>query len=252
METDSTGRFSNRVDDYAKYRPGYPAGIISYLQQDFGLAPGQVVADIGSGTGISSALFLKAGNTVFAVEPNPEMRERSEVLLGEDTNFTAVDGTAEQTTLGGHSMDVLVAGQAFHWFRVHESRAEFSRILKQKNLVVLIWNERLTDADFERDYDQLIIRHGNDYRQVDHRQISTENIEAFFNPQPCTLKIFPNVQVFDFEGLKGRLLSSSYMPSLHDPGYKAMISDLQELYNRYQVNDRIHIRYATKVYTGRL
>lgn len=251
MKQNNTTRFSNRVDDYVTYRPGYPEALVGFLENEYGLKPGSLLADIGSGTGISSALFLRKGYRVIGVEPNTEMREKSEELLGSDPAFTAVDGTAEQTGLAGASIDALIAGQAFHWFDRNKTREEFTRILKPGGLVALIWNERLTASDFERDYDQLIIRHGKDYVQVDHRNIDLDKIEAFFHPDPVTLTVFPNHQDFDFPGLEGRLLSSSYMPAKNEPGYKAMSADLKALFDQYQQHGRIRINYDTKVFAGR-
>jgi SAM-dependent methyltransferase len=252
MAADNTQRFSNRVEDYVKYRPGYPVEIITWLKTEMGISTNAVLADIGSGTGISTEMFLKEGHEVYAVEPNEAMREKATALLAHYSNYHEVNGTAEDTTLSGHIADAVIAGQAFHWFQPEPTRKEFSRILKPNGLVVLIWNERLTAGGFEAEYDKLIIRHGKDYVQVDHRNISPDKIEAFFNPAPVHTKIFYNKQVFNFDGLKGRLLSSSYMPSANDEGYEAMIQDLKALFDQYQVEDHITINYDTKVFAGRL
>lgn len=252
MATDSTKRFSNRVEDYVKYRPGYPKSILNYLSRDFGMSAEKIIADIGSGTGISTEMFLAEGYTVFAVEPNKEMRDKATELLSHYTLYHEVDGTAEATTLKDNSVDAIVAGQAFHWFQPEQARKEFLRILKKDGLVVLIWNERLTASEFEVKYDELITRHGKDYVQVDHRNISVDKIKSFYSPSPFEYKVFANKQVFDFNGLKGRLLSSSYMPSANEEGYEAMIQDLQVLFDQYQEGGLITINYDTKVYTGRL
>lgn len=251
MEQQNTTRFSNRVDDYVTYRPGYPGEIVGFLEKQYGLSSGNLLADIGSGTGISSELFLKNGYRVIGVEPNKEMREKSQDLLGSEPRFTAVDGTAEHTGLATGSIDALIAGQAFHWFDRDKTRQEFTRILKPGGLVALIWNERLTTSAFEQEYDQLIIRHGKDYVQVDHRNIDLDKIQAFFSPAAVTLTVFPNHQDFDISGLEGRLLSSSYMPAKNEPGYKAMSADLKALFDRYQQNGRTRINYDTKVFAGR-
>lgn len=250
MATNSTTRFSNRVENYVKYRPGYPEEIVPWLQTHYELPASKVIADIGSGTGISAELFLKNGYAVSGIEPNAPMREMSEQLLKDYPRFKAIDGTAEATALPDQSVDAIVAGQAFHWFDAGKTKAEFLRILKPVGLVILIWNERLTNSSFEKEYDQLIINHSKDYVQVDHRNINTENIQAFFHPQNCHLQIFPNQQVFDFEGLKGRLLSSSYMPIEGEDGYKAVTDDLKALFNKYNKGGLITIHYDTKLYSG--
>ncbi|NML21636.1 class I SAM-dependent methyltransferase [Pseudoflavitalea sp. G-6-1-2] len=247
---DSTRRFSNRVEDYVKYRPHYPKEIVYFLEKEYDITPDTMIADIGAGTGISSELFLEAGFSVIGVEPNKEMLDKATELLADYPTFTPHNGTAESTGLPSHSIDMVLAGQAFHWFDQKKCRSEFKRILQKHGLLVLIWNERLIETPFEKEYDALIVEHGTDYKKVDHRNISPDDIASFFSPAPVTQTIFPNKQVFDFEGLKGRLLSSSYMPALGDSGYEGMIADLQKLFDRYKENELIVINYATRVYSG--
>ncbi|MDR3681199.1 MAG: class I SAM-dependent methyltransferase [Flavipsychrobacter sp.] len=249
---DSKDRFSNRVNDYVKYRPGYPAEIIGFLQNDYGLYSDRKIADIGAGTGMSSKLFLVARYDVVAVEPNKEMREKAVELLNAFSGFTILDGSAEHTGLGDASIDAIICGQAFHWFDVPKTKEEFKRIVKDDGIVVLIWNERKMASGFEKEYDSLIVKHATDYVKVDHRNIDLAHIEAFFSPNPCRLEIFQNSQVFDFDGLVGRLASSSYMPARIEPGYAEMITDLKELFFRYQAEGKITIHYDTKVYVGKL
>ena len=250
MVNNSTERFSNRVEDYAKFRPGYPISILNYLQDQYHLTTDKSIVDIGAGTGISSALFLEAGYAVRAVEPNREMREKSGELLGHYPRFTPIDARAENTTLPDKTADAIVAGQAFHWFDKEKSKKEFERILKPGGILVLIWNERKTASSFELGYDELIVKHGKDYLKVDHRNISDQDIEKFFSPYTGTRKVFDNYQIFDFEGLRGRLLSSSYMPAKDQSGYGAMVDDLLKLFEKYKEDNRIRIDYDTKLYAG--
>ena len=252
MPANSTTRFSNRVEDYVKYRPGYPEAIIHFLQDKYQLTTDKIIADIGAGTGISTALFLGAGYKVIAVEPNKEMREKANELLGSMPGFVAQDGTAEDTHLDTETVDAVIAGQAFHWFDAKKTRAECKRILKPAGITVLIWNERKTASLFETAYDALIVQHARDYVQVDHRNIDTGSIAAFFAPETFEYTLFANQQVFDFEGLKGRLLSSSYMPGRSEPGHEAMLADLEKLFDNYQQGGVVVINYDTKLYAGKL
>lgn len=246
--SDSTTRFSNRVEDYVKYRPHYPIAVVDYLQQQGALPIGASIADIGSGTGISSMLFLNKGFFIKGVEPNKEMREKSEELLKDFPDFEAIDGTAEHTTLPDKSVDTVVAGQAFHWFNRNETRKEFERVLKPNGSVVLIWNERLIDTEFEKNYEALIEKFGRQYKKVDHRNIDYKAIQDFFEPNEVRYEVFNNQQVFDYEGLEGRLLSSSYMPTRADADFKNMITELKQLFDQYNEAGVIAVHYATKVY----
>lgn len=247
-----TERFSDRADNYVKYRPHYPGAIIPWLEAHAGLTTETVVADIGSGTGISSLLFLEKGNQVYAVEPNAAMQEQAVAALSRYPGFVSVTGTAEHTTLPDESIDLLIAGQAFHWFDAGAARTEFRRIGRSGAQVALIWNERLTTAPFEKAYDLLIQQYGTDYRQVNHRNIDPGKIAAFFDPYDYTLQPFSQVQIFDFEGLKGRLFSSSYMPGPAHPSYPAIIRDLQDLFEKYKQQGMVTFHYETKVYLGQI
>ncbi|SEL73810.1 class I SAM-dependent methyltransferase [Parapedobacter koreensis] len=252
MKQDSTTRFSSRVEDYVKYRPHYPAEVIAFLQETYGLADGHVIADIGSGTGISAELFLKKGYTVIGVEPNQPMREKSIQLLQGYPRFTALDGTAENIPLADQAVDAILSGQAFHWFDRRKAKSEFKRILKANGFVVLIWNERQEDDDFGKAFERLVIDHAQDYQRVDHRNISEKEIGDFYSPKAYQLKAFPNAQQLDYNGLEGRLLSSSYMPQKNSEGYSAMVSALRELFDKYEVAGQVTIAYLTKVYVGQM
>jgi ubiquinone/menaquinone biosynthesis C-methylase UbiE len=250
--SDSTKRFSSRVEDYLKYRPGYPAEVIGLLTAECALKPGSIIADMGSGTGILSELFLRHGNTVYGIEPNKEMRAAAERLLGDYANFQSIDGRAEATTLPAAGFDLVTAGQAFHWFDQARARPEFVRLLKAHGWVVLIWNERRLDTTpFLRAYEELLIEFGTDYEQVRHENVEPD-IVSFFSPEECRMAAFENLQQFGFDGLRGRLLSSSYTPAPEDQRYQPMLERLRETFLSHQKNDTVIVEYDAKVYYGHL
>ncbi len=245
-------RFSNRAENYAKYRPGYPAEVIGILKSECGLTETSLVADVGSGTGILSELFLRNGNTVFAIEPNAPMRLFAERDLKKFPRFVSIEATAEATTLEPGSVDFITAGQAFHWFDRGRAKWEFKRILKPEGWVVLMWNERRLDSSpFLRDYENLLLRYGTDYESVRHENVASE-IAEFYAPETFKLKSVENVQHFDFESLKGRTCSASYTPEPGHPDFTAMISELEEIFNARQSNGVVAFEYDTRIYYGRL
>jgi len=251
--TDSTKRFSSRVENYIKYRPSYPPEIIGLLRAECGLARASVVADVGFGTGLLTRLFLENGNTAFGVEPNPDMRAAGERLLGGFPGFKSIVGTAEATTLGDESVDIVVSGQAFHWFDREPARREFVRILKPAGWVALIWNDRKTSSKpFLQDYERLLNTFARDYSVVNHSNVDPDAIQSFFDPGRFTLASFPNQQVFDFEGLFGRLMSSSYAPEPGNPKHEPMVTDLAALFQTYEKNGTVSFEYDTLVYYGQL
>lgn len=244
-------RFSNRVENYVRYRPGYPAEILTLLQREAGLTESSVVADVGSGTGISTELLLKSGAVVYGVEPNLEMRQAAERLLSGYGGFRSVAGSAQATTLAENSVDLITAAQAFHWFNQPASRAEFSRILKPGGQLALIWNERLTDSTpFLRAYEKLLTDHATDYAVVRHENTGVDSLAKFFIG-PFRTYVFSHEQRFDFASLKGRLLSSSYAPAEGQPGHEAMIAELRRIFEAWQEDGVVVIGYETKVHLGR-
>jgi SAM-dependent methyltransferase len=248
----SVDRFSSRVGNYAKFRPGYPPGILDVLKSDCSLTEESVVADIGSGTGLLSEVFLKHGNIVFGIEPNELMRAKADELLTSFANFRSVAATAETTTLPDGSMDFITAGQAFHWFDREAAKREFIRILKPDGWVVLVWNARLLDETaFLRDYEGLLLRYSPDYPVVRHENVD-EGIAGFFAPEPMKLASLENAQRFDFAALKGRLCSSSYAPEPGNPNFEPMLRDLQDIFNAYNENGVVNFDYETRIYYGQL
>jgi len=241
-----TERFSSRVEHYVRFRPGYPKETIAVLRDECGLTSDSRVADIAFGTGLFTRLLLENGNRVIGVEPNADMRRAGEEYLAAFPNFTSVDGTAEATTLPSHSLDFVTAAQAAHWFDRDKSLVEFRRILKPGGYLVLLWNDRLVDAPgFNRDYEQLVLQYGTDYAEVKRRDAAATH---FFRDIPCSKRSVPNHQQMDFEGLQGRLLSSSYIPQPGEPTYEPMIRDLRLLFDRYQTEGRVQMGYETKMY----
>ncbi|HEY8460745.1 MAG TPA: class I SAM-dependent methyltransferase [Blastocatellia bacterium] len=251
--TDVTQRFSSRVDNYIKYRPGYPNEIVDTLRNECGLTPDSVIADVGSGTGILAELFLKNGNEVYGVEPNREMREAAERLLKNYARFRSVAARAEETTLPERSVDFITAGQSFHWFDRERTRGEFARILKPRGWVVLIWNERaVTTTPFLAAYEQLLKNYSTDYERVDHRRVDYGVVRDFFGSDQVELERFDNAQVFDYEGVKGRLLSSSYAPEAGHPNYEPMLAELERIFQAHQHEGKVVFEYVTQMYYGRL
>lgn len=248
----SLNRFSNRVENYVKYRPDYPREILDCLRINCGLTRDSIIADIGCGTGISSQIFLENGNRVFGVEPNAPMREAAITFLSQYPDFIPVSGTAENTTLAGASVDLIVAAQAFHWFDAEKTRSEFRRILKPGGHIVLIWNERLLEATpFLREYEDLLIRYATDYGSVRHELVTPERLREFFKNEYGSA-VFSNVQTFDLEGLTGRLLSSSYAPNEDDERFEPMLDELQTLFAKHDENGKINVSYDCKVYFSRI
>ena len=246
-KSDPKKRFSSRVENYIKYRPSYPRKIIKFLTEKKILNKNIVIADIGSGTGILSDLFLKNGNRVYGVEPNPDMRKAAEKLLEKYNNFISIGGSAEKTGLKESSIDLITAGQAFHWFDVEKTKREFKKILKPNGYVVLIWNNRKKSGDnLSSDYEKFVLKYGTDYKEVRKNE---KNVNEFYE---YNKKVFYNYQELDYDGFKGRLLSTSYIPLEDNPRFNKMLEDLKKIFLTYQKNGTVRLEYNTEVYYGKL
>jgi SAM-dependent methyltransferase len=248
----STNKFTGRVANYVKYRPGYPSEIIRMLEREIDFDAQKDVADIGSGTGKLSRLFLGNDNLVYGVEPNDEMREAAEKMLEDYINFISIEGTAEHTALADRSIDIIVSGHAFHWFDSDAAKVEFLRILKPGGYVVLVWNEREKDStDFMKDYENLIREHCPEYNPNYTDGAGEKIFNKFFGVKNFHMASFYNSQVFDFNGLKGRMLSSSYVP-VENSENKNLVKGLKEVFDKRSKDGKIKFEYNTRVYFGKI
>jgi SAM-dependent methyltransferase len=250
--TDAKQRFSSRVADYIRYRPGYPTEALAVLRKECDLRPGHVVSDVGSGTGFLSELFLKNGNRVYGIEPNAAMRAAGEEYLASYDSFVSIDAAAEATTLENGTIDFVTAGQAFHWFEPEAARREFQRILKPGGWVVVMWNDRQMDSAFANAYEDLLLRYGTDYQRVREAYPESGTMQEFFAGGAVSQRSVPNSQILDWDGLAGRLRSSSYAPQEGQPHYAPMMAALEQLFRANQENGQVRMEYSTHVYFGHM
>jgi SAM-dependent methyltransferase len=250
---DPTARFSDRVEDYVRYRPHYPSVLMEWLRDDIGVNAAWRVADIGAGTGISTRMWLDAGHQVIGVEPNAAMRVAAQKSFGDNRRLSWTDGTAEATSLPDASVDVVSAAQAFHWFNMGCTHAEWARILRPGGLAVVFWNSRVaTGNDFLEGYEQLLRNFGTDYQRIAERHQDDATMRDWFDDGLVAMERFPNHQRLDFEGLRGRLLSSSYAPKQGHPRHEAMLAALRELFDANAVDGCVDLKYTTRVFAGKL
>jgi ubiquinone/menaquinone biosynthesis C-methylase UbiE len=245
----STERFSDRVEQYARYRPRYPHALFHLLLRKVPLPA--IVADIGSGTGILTDQLLQAGYEVIAVEPNGPMRNAAEQQLATRPAFRSVDGTAEETKLSANAVDLITCAQSFHWFDREKCRTEFDRILRPNGLIALIWNDRAQNDPFMDRYDDVLTKLVPEYPNCSHRRVSKPDIEAFFSADSFELFHFANQQSLTREEFLGRLVSSSYVPLSGEPGHEQLIEACNTLFYEFAADGLVQFLYETQVYVGR-
>ncbi|WP_330961128.1 class I SAM-dependent methyltransferase [Photobacterium sp. 53610] len=250
--TQPTERFSDRADDYQKYRPGYPQEMITALLTITGVEQRSTVTDIGAGTGILTRLLLDRGLQVCAVEPNDAMRQAADELLSGEPGYTSLKAPAEQISLPDHSVDLITAAQSFHWFCNEETRLEFQRIAKPNAYLALIWNRRRLTSPLQQEYDAMLRQFSPDYARVNHMSLSDNGISQFFAAGEMKRLSFDNSQSMDLEALIGRVRSVSYCPQEGSAHYTQLIRSLTQLHQTYQVNGRIAFEYDTQLYLGHI
>jgi ubiquinone/menaquinone biosynthesis C-methylase UbiE len=248
--TDVTKRFSDRVENYLKYRPGYPAELVPAIIENAKLDKTAEVADVGSGTGIFTRSLLEHDLKVYGVEPNTNMRLAAEDYLAEYSRFSSIDARAENTGLDTDSVDLITVAQAFHWFNNSPTRAEFRRILKPGGSLALIWNKRKISQPFQQAYAALLCELAPDYGTVNHMNLTDDDIAAVFASGQMQLLRFDNSQHLQFAGLVGRLKSASYCPPENTPQYESLINEMDKLFKQYVIDGSIAFEYDTRLYLG--
>jgi SAM-dependent methyltransferase len=250
--TDPRERFSDRVEDYVRYRPGYPRAWLDWVAGETGLEPGRVVIDLGAGTGILSSLLLASGATVIGVEPNGPMRAAAERLLAAEERFACMNGSAEATGLAAESADLATAGQAFHWFDVGRTRTELLRVLRPPGWVALVWNMR-TSTPFNDAYEAMLEEFAPEYPAVRARdRVLDESLSLLFASKQPMVAHFPNAQRLDEAALRGRLLSSSYVPKPGHPAHDRLIVRAHAVFAEHSRGGLVELAYDTVSYVGQL
>jgi SAM-dependent methyltransferase len=252
MDNDNTDKFTNKADNYVKYRPSYPKEFIDYLSNEAGVGKDSIVADMGAGTGILTKLLLDRVKSVFAVEPNLQMRQACEKYCGDCKNFTAVDGTAETTSLPDKSVDFITVAQAFHWFDRDKAGSEFRRILKPGGKVVLVWNSRISSSEFIIENDELCRWIFPNFNGFSGGTDEDTTIYDFFRDGKCDCRVFNNNRLLSLEEYIGGSLSASYAPLEGDVNYNSFIEGLVKLFKKYSSGGKLLMPNNTRSYTGLL
>src|SRR5690606_9755039 len=250
MSQDSVNRFSQRADLYDQFRPHYPEELATFLRERLGADIHYTVAEIAAGTGIFTEQIAKWGNTVFVVEPNRSMRRLARQRLSQFEKCIFLDGTAEETGLPDRSVDMVVSAQAFHWFDLTRTKAEFRRIGRDNLLVAVIWNLRNTHTPFEQAYETLIRTYGIDYLRVSQRRMDTEEVLSFFAPESPDYRIFEHEDLLTHKELSGRILSYSFMPDESVGVYGEMMEAITELFELYQEGGYVQLSYQSRLFIG--
>ncbi|MGC2298576.1 MAG: class I SAM-dependent methyltransferase [Acidobacteriaceae bacterium] len=253
MLSNPAERFTGRVESYRRFRPGYPAEIVDLLGRGCELTADSLIADIAAGTGLLAEVFLAAGFSVNAVEPNEEMRAACAVLQGKYPSLRLAPGTAESAGFSSHSVDLITVAQAMHWFDLERTRAEFARILKPGGWCAVIYNNRRLGGDpFHDGYERLLLEFGIDYSAVKLQHVGRKRLAEFFAPSPMQCETLPNSQALTLDALEGRILSASYMPQPGQPRFGEMRAAVERLFAKTESGGVVTMEHDCVICCGRV
>lgn len=252
MQQDSIQRFSDRAENYDKFRPGYPHALVQFLRETVPTSRDFVIADIAAGTGIFTAQFIAWGRRLFVVEPNSEMRSRAHKRLDGCGRCVFLNGTAEATGLPDGSVDLFVSAQAFHWFDLARTRVEFERAGRNRPYVAMVWNLRNTRSAFEAAYESFIRTYATDYLQVSQRKMDATDVRSFFAPSRPQYRVFGHVDSLTYPQLLGRTLSYSFLPDETSPVLPEMKKALEALFQAHERQGRVRMSYKARLFLGRI
>jgi SAM-dependent methyltransferase len=252
----ATSLFQGKATEYARYRVDYPGSVISAALQSVGIVRDDVIADLGSGTGMLSRWFLERGNRVFGVEPDDGMRQVAEKsLLRFGASFISVDGTAERTSLGDASVTVVTAGNAFHYFNSRATRTEAERILQRGGRVLIMGHDVASQPnDFMKAYFGFIAGVAVPEARVFHEQDrSLRATEIFFAGIPVHEEdMGDHTFNLTWDGLRGRFLSTAAAPAEDDPKRSAVITQLADVFRRFEKDGTIPFQLRWRYTWGQL
>jgi SAM-dependent methyltransferase len=245
-----TTRFSGRSEAYRRGRPSYPVAAVDVVIERLGVGDGARVVDLGSGTGIFSALLLARGLRVDAVEPNADMRAIADDELGGRDGFRSIAAPAEATGLADASADAAVAAQAFHWFDAAAVKAELLRILRPPAPVVLLWNARDRAVPLAASFEDVLARHGRNVDRVGHHGPERlRRVAGFFSPRHDAVR---HVQHADWETILAFLGSASYLPAPGGPGHDALVVEARAWFDAHADDGAVEMPFVTDIYSGTL
>jgi SAM-dependent methyltransferase len=124
---------------YDRGRPAYAEQAVDFALEPVRDRPGLRALDLGAGTGKLTRQLLDRGLDTVAVEPSDAMRK---VLAHRCREAAVLAGSAEQLPLPDAAVDLVVAGQAFHWFDRGRAVPEIARVLRPGGLLALFYNAR--------------------------------------------------------------------------------------------------------------
>ena len=231
-ELNPTTRFDDRAELYAKYRPSYPPEAIDCVLEGLGEPTKLVAADIGAGTGIVSRLLANRDVQVRAVEPNAHMRRVATPT--ERVHWT--EGTAEATGLETQSVDLIVSGQAWHWFEPSATCREMARIARPGGRLALLWYDDLPGNGPSQEYRRIVEPGAKETFGIHAVEQWEPTLAPPLDEKKCERFEFTYAYRLDLTGLIGRARSASYVPH-EGPDADRLVREMTEMHARFAEPD---------------
>ena len=246
-----SNRFSQKAQKYARYRWDYSPQAIEMIFILSKLSCGSSVADIGSGTGMLSSHLVGKVKSLYAIEPNSEMRDYSKNLLPISSNINILDGLAEALPLPDQSIDMIMVGRAIHWFDASKARAEFLRVLKPNGWLAILQvpclNRELVEA-----VKSIRTAENNWNVENDKSRLNSVSPNFYYGNQEFIDRQFPQTITETWDEFFGRLCSLSPAPNEDDESLKKFKNAAHGIFRKFSKDDRLTIEIATQIQLGRI
>jgi SAM-dependent methyltransferase len=241
--------YTDRAARYARYRWDYAAQAIDAIFSITGIGLTSCAADVGSGTGILTRHLVDRVRSVYAVEPDVSMRWWAEQALANAPTFNSVAGSAQTTTLPDRSVDLIVVGQALHWFDPLPSRQEFLRILIPGGWLAVLWNQG-TDAALAQALSALCTPENGWDTSIPNQRREVKPFDFYFGHAAYLQREFAAVKRETWEEFFGALCSDSHAPAETQPSFERLRNAAWQVFRAHSEDGFITVRYRTHLVLG--
>lgn len=242
--------FIGKLENYNRFRPNYPKGLIDHLEKKGILKKQSIIAEMGCGTGKLTSLLLDNGNTVYGVEPNPEMYKHLINTYSSFDKFLALNASAECSKIKSNTCDLVVCAQSFHLFNSIKAKNEFERILKSNGSILLIWYFESTNCSILNDIRNMFYFYRNKLNQQTRTKISLDNLQKIFSSHSINHEVYGKIhQNLSKRDFVNSMLSSSYAPIPQNELYNSYIECANKIFDRYNQKGLINYFFEINIFT---
>ncbi len=221
------------AETYDRGRPRYGEDAARVLVEELGLGPTAPVLELGAGTGQLSRALVAAGMDVTAVEPLANTRELLVRAIGADRVRA---GVAEEIPLADHSVDAVLAADAFHWFDESRAMPEIRRVLRPGGGVAILRSIPMWEAPWSAELGPILA-----VSRPDHPAYAGRSPAAALEQDGCfgpvRERTVTDEQPTDRARILAYLASVSWIATLPEHRRRDLLTQVESLLGRHGVTD---------------